>query len=152
MTAIEDLVIYGNHSPTMFSDFFNARINGKAITEVISDHAWLKETLLPTVGKRGAAILEARGVSSAGSAANALIDHVKALCTIGTALHSLAVYQDGQTYGFPEGIWASVPVRTTAYGTYAIDRSFKHNEFALGKIKATSDELVGERDLVKEML
>jgi len=152
VTAIEDLVIYGNHSPTMFSDFFNAKINGKLITEVISDHAWLKETLLPTVGKRGAAILEARGVSSAGSAANALIDHVKALCTVGTALHSLAVYQDGKTYGFPEGIWASVPVRTTAYGTYTIDRSYTHNEFALGKIKASSDELAGERELIKDML
>ena len=152
VTAIHDLVIYGNHSPSMFSDFLNGRINGKAITDVISDHAWLKETLLPTVGKRGAAIIEARGASSAASAANALIDHVKALCTISTDLHSLAVYQDGQTYGFPEGIWASVPVRTTAYGTYTIDRSFSHDEFAKAKIKASSDELAGERDLIKDML
>ena len=152
VTSVHDLVIYGNHSPTMYSDFFNAKIDGQAITDVISDHPWLKETLLPTVGKRGAAIIEARGASSAASAANALIDHVKALCTVGTTLHSLAVYQDGATYGFPEGIWASVPVRTTAYGTYAIDRSYKHNEFALGKITATSEELAGERELVKELL
>ena len=152
LSAVHDLVIYGNHSPTMFSDFFNGKIDGRLITDVITDHTWLKETLLPTVGKRGAAILEARGVSSAGSAANALIDHVKALCTVGTTLHSLAVYQDGQTYGFPEGIWASVPVRTTAYGTYTIDRSYQHNDFAKAKIKASSDELAGERDLVKELL
>ena len=152
VTAIHDLVIYGNHSPTMFSDFANARINGKPVTEVITDHAWLKESLLPTVGKRGAAIIEARGASSAFSAGNALIDHVKALSTVGTTLHSIAVYQDGQTYGFAEGIWASVPVRTTAPGTYEIDRSFKHDDFAKGKIKATNDELVGEREFVKDML
>ncbi len=152
VTAVHDLVIYGNHSPTMYSDFFNARINGKPVTEVISDHAWLKETLLPTVGKRGAAIIEARGASSAFSAGNALIDHVKALRAVGTTLHSIAVYQDGKTYGFAEGIWAGVPVRTTAEGTYEIDHSFSHNEFALGKIKATNDELVGERDVVKSLL
>jgi malate dehydrogenase len=152
VTAIHDLVIYGNHSPTMYSDFFNARINGRPVTEVITDHAWLKETLLPTVGKRGAAIIEARGASSAFSAANALIDHVKALSTVGTDLHSIAVYQDGSNYGFAEGIWASVPVRTTALGTYAIDRSYSHNEFALAKLKATNDELTGERDVVRELL
>jgi malate dehydrogenase len=77
---------------------------------------------------------------------------VKALRAVGTTLHSIAVYQDGKTYGFAEGIWASVPVRTTAEGTYAIDHSFSHNEFAQAKIKATNDELVGERDVVKSML
>jgi malate dehydrogenase len=152
VTAIHDLVIYGNHSPTMFSDFTNAKINGVPVTTVITDHAWLKDTLLPTVGKRGAAIIEARGASSAFSAGNALIDHVKALSTVGTTLHSIAVYQDGKTYGFAEGIWASVPVRTTAPGTYAIDRSFSHDDFAKAKIKASNDELVGERDTVKELL
>jgi malate dehydrogenase len=152
ITAIHDLVIYGNHSPTMYSDFANAKINGIPVPQLITDHAWLKETLLPTVGKRGAAIIEARGASSACSAANALIDHVKALSTVGTTLHSIAVYQDGKTYGFAEGIWASVPVRTTAPGTYAIDYSFSHDDFAKSKIKATNDELVGERDTVKELL
>ncbi len=152
VTAVHDLVIYGNHSPTMYSDFFNARINGVPVTQAIADHAWLKDTLLPTVGKRGAAIIEARGASSACSAANALIDHVKALRTVGPALHSLAVWQDGRTYGFAEGLWASVPVRTVAEGVYAIDRSFAHNDFALGKLKATNDELAGERDTVKDLL
>ncbi len=151
VTAIHDLVIYGNHSPTMFPDFANARINGAKVTDVITDAAWLKETFIPTVGKRGAAIIEARGVSSAASAANALIDHVKALSAVSTALHSIAVHSDG-SYGFAEGIWASVPVRTTAPGTYAVDRSFTHDDFAKAKIKATNDELVGEREIVRELL
>jgi malate dehydrogenase len=135
----------------MFPDFGNAKINGKKVTDVISDHAWLKETFIPTVGKRGAAIIEARGVSSAASAANALIDHVKALVTPGDTLHSIAVYSDG-TYGFSEGIWAGMPVRTTTAGSYAIDKSFAHDDFAKGKIAATNAELVGERDTVKELL
>ncbi|MEK7414891.1 MAG: malate dehydrogenase, partial [Planctomycetota bacterium] len=151
ITAIHDLVIYGNHSPTMFPDFYNARINGVPITKIITDEAWLKDTFVPTVGKRGAAIIEARGVSSATSAANALINHVQALNTVGTALHSIAIESDG-SYGFTPGVWASVPVRTTAPGEYQVDKSFSHGEWAKGKIKATNDELVGERELVKDML
>jgi malate dehydrogenase len=151
VTAVSNCIVFGNHSPTMFPDFGNAKINGKKVTDVISDHAWLKETFIPTVGKRGAAIIEARGVSSAASAANALIDHVKALVTPGDTLHSIAVYSDG-TYGFSEGIWAGMPVRTTTAGSYAIDKSFAHDDFAKGKIAATNAELVGERDTVKELL
>jgi malate dehydrogenase len=151
LTAVHDLVIFGNHSPTMYPDFFNGRINGRPITEVISDQEWLKTAFCSTVGKRGAAIIEARGASSAFSAANALIDHVKALCTVGTTLHSVALRSDG-SYGFAEGVWASVPVRTTAYGTYTVDKSFVQNDFGKSKIKATNDELVGERDTVKELL
>ncbi len=100
---------------------------------MITDGAWLRDTFIPTVGKRGAEIIAARGVSSAGSAANALIDHVKALTTVGPTLHSIAVYSDG-SYGFAEGIWAGMPVRTTAPGTYTVDKSFTHDEFAKGKI------------------
>jgi malate dehydrogenase len=151
LTAVHDLVIFGNHSPTMYPDFYNGRINGRPITEVISDQEWLKTAFCSTVGKRGAAIIEARGASSAFSAANALIDHVKALCTVGTTLHSVALRSDG-SYGFAEGVWASVPVRTTAYGTYTVDKSFAQNDFGKSKIKATNDELVGERDTVKELL
>jgi malate dehydrogenase len=151
VTAVSNCIVFGNHSPTMFPDFGNTKINGKKVTDVISDHAWLKETFIPTVGKRGAAIIEARGVSSAASAANALIDHVKALVTPGDTLHSIAVYSDG-TYGFSEGIWAGMPVRTTTAGSYAIDKSFAHDDFAKGKIAATNAELVGERDTVKELL
>jgi len=151
VTAVSDCIVFGNHSPTMFPDFANAKINGKKVTDVITDHAWLKDTFIPTVGKRGAAIIEARGVSSATSAANALIDHVKALSTVGNTLHSIAVYSDG-SYGFASGIWASVPVKTVAPGTYEVVKGFQHNAFAQGKIKATNDELVGERDVVKDML
>jgi malate dehydrogenase len=151
VTTVSDVIVYGNHSPTMFPDFANGKIGGKPVTQVITDGAWLRDTFIPTVGKRGAEIIAARGVSSAGSAANALIDHVKALTTVGPTLHSIAVYSDG-SYGFAEGIWAGMPVRTTAPGTYTVDKSFTHDEFAKGKIAATNAELVGERDLVKELL
>ena len=151
VTDVERLIIFGNHSPTMFADFTNGTVNGTPITEAITDHAWLREEFLPTVGKRGAAIIDARGLSSAASAANALIDHVKALTTPSDTLHSIAVRSDGN-YGFAEGVWASVPVRTTAPGEYAVDTGFVHDEFAKGKIALTNDELVGERETVAEML
>jgi malate dehydrogenase len=151
VTAVSEIIIYGNHSPTMYPDFFNAKINGKPVTSVISDDAWLRDGFLSTVGKRGAAIIEARGLSSAASAANALIDHVKALVTVGPTLYSASVHSDG-SYGFAQGVWASVPMRTTAPGSFAIDKSIKLNDFAAGKIAATNAELVSERDAVKDML
>ena len=115
VTEITDLIIYGNHSPTMYPDFYNAKIGGKAVIEVITDIDWLQNTFVPTVGKRGAAIIAARGLSSAASAANALIDHVRSLHTPSDTMHSICIQSDG-SYGFAEGIWASVPVRTTAPG------------------------------------
>jgi malate dehydrogenase len=152
VTEVEDIIIFGNHSPTMFADFTNARIGGRPVREVIDDAAWLEGEFLPTVGKRGAAIIDARGLSSAASAANAALDHVRALDTPGEALHSMAVRSDG-SYGFDEGVWASVPVRTTAPGTFEIVREgFEHDEFARAKIAATNAELVEERETVKEML
>ena len=151
VTDISDLIIYGNHSPTMYPDFYNAKIGGKAVTDVISDSAWLQDTFIPTVGKRGAAIIEARGLSSAGSAANALIDHVRSLVTVSDTIHSIAVCSDG-SYGFSEGIWASVPVKTTAVGTYEVIQGYEQNAFAQEKIAATNAELVGERETVAELL
>ncbi len=148
---VENIIIFGNHSPTMYADFENATISGKPAVDVVSDDAWLKEEFLPTVGKRGAAIIEARGLSSAASAANAAIDHVKSLATPGGPLHSIAVRSDGN-YGFAEGIWASVPVTTTGVGTYQVDTSFQHSEFAVGKLGVTNGELVEERDTVSSML
>ena len=149
---VEDIIVFGNHSPTMFADFTNARINGRPAREVIGDDAWLENDFLPTVGKRGAAIIAARGLSSAASAANAAIDHVRSLNTPGPALHSMAVRSDG-SYGFTEGVWASVPVRTTAPGTYEVVREgFEHDDFAKEKIRITDAELVEERETVKEML
>ncbi|MEM1059672.1 MAG: malate dehydrogenase [Verrucomicrobiota bacterium] len=150
VSDVTDIYIYGNHSPTMFADYTHAKIGGQPVTEVITDQAWLEETFLPTVGKRGAAIIASRGSSSAASAGNALIDHVKDLATPG-AVHSIACCSDG-SYGFTEGIWAGVPVKTTSPGSYEVLTSFEMNAFAEGKIKITNDELVGERDTVSEML
>jgi malate dehydrogenase len=147
---VSELFIYGNHSPTMFADFTHAKIGGKAAAEVIGDEAWLKNEYLPTVGKRGAAIIEARGQSSAASAANALIDHVRDLNTVG-AIHSVAVNSEGR-YGFAEGVWAGMPVKTTAPGAYEVITSYEMDEFAKSKIAITNDELAGERDTVKDML
>ncbi len=152
VTDVEDIIIFGNHSPTMFADFTNARIGGRPAREVIGDDPWLQGEFLSTVGKRGAAVIDARGLSSAASAANAAIDHVRSLRTPGGTLHSVAVRSDG-SYGFDEGVWASVPVRTTAPGEYEIVREgFEHDDFARAKIAATNAELVEERDTVKAML
>jgi len=146
---VSDLFIYGNHSPTMFADFTHAKIGGKPAAEVIGDDAWLKNEYLPTVGKRGAAIIDARGQSSAASAANALVDHVRDLTTPGK-VHSVAVASEGR-YGFDPGVWAGMPVKTTATGHEVID-SYEMNDFAKSKIALTNAELVGERDTVKDML
>jgi len=146
---VSELFIYGNHSPTMFADFTHAKIGGKDAASVIGDKAWLENEYLPTVGKRGAAIIDARGQSSAASAANALVDHVRDLTTPG-AIHSVAINSEGR-YGFSEGVWAGVPVKTTATG-YEVITSYEMDDFAKSKIKITNDELVGERDTVKDML
>jgi malate dehydrogenase len=147
--AVTDLYIYGNHSPTMFADFTHAKIGGKDAASVIGDEAWLKTDFLPAVGKRGAAIIEARGLSSAASAANALVDHVRDLITPGK-VHSVAVSSEGR-YGFAPGVWAGMPVRTTATGYEVID-TFAMDDFAKSKIALTNDELVGERETIKDLL
>ena len=149
ITEVSDLYIYGNHSPTMFADFTHARIGGKPVTSVITDEAWLKTEFLPAVGKRGAAIIEARGLSSAASAANALVDHVRDLTTPGLT-HSVAVASQGR-YGFAEGIWAGMPVTTTATG-YDVVTTYEMDDFAKSKIALTNDELVGERETIKDLL
>jgi malate dehydrogenase len=146
---VTDLYIYGNHSPTMFADFTHAKIGGKDAASVIGDEAWLKNDFLPAVGKRGAAIIEARGLSSAASAANALVDHVRDLVTPGK-VHSVAVSSEGR-YGFAPGVWAGMPVRTTATG-YEVIETFAMDDFAKSKIGLTNDELVGERETIKDLL
>jgi malate dehydrogenase len=149
VTEVSDIYIYGNHSPTMFADFTHAKIGGKSAAQVIGDEAWLKNEFLPTVGKRGAAVIEARGASSAGAAANALIDHVRDLRTPGK-VSAVAVPSQGR-YGFADGVWAGMPVKASAEGWEAVT-SFEMDDFAKSKIAITNDELVGERDTVKEML
>lgn len=149
-TAVSDVYIFGNHSPTMFSAFHLAKINGQPVPQVITDSAWLQGPLQETVGKRGAAVIAARGSSSAASAANALVDHVRGLVTPGT-VHSVAVKSNGE-YGFDPDVWAGMPVRTTAPGVYEVIKGLPMDEFGRSKIAKTNQELVEERNTVKDML
>lgn len=150
LTSVRDIFIYGNHSPTMFPAFAHATINGKPATSVINDSAWLRGPFCETVGKRGAAIIAARGASSAASAANALVDHVRSLVTPG-AIHSVAVKSNG-AYGFDPNVWAGMPVRTTTPGSYEVIQGYSMDDFAKSKIAATNKELVDERAMVVDML
>ena len=146
---ITKMTIWGNHSSTQYPDVFHAKVSGQDAGPLV-DQAWVENTFIPQVAKRGAAIIEARGQSSAASAANALIDHVRDLVTPGK-VHSVAVNSEGR-YGFAEGVWAGMPVKTTAPGAYEVVTSYEMDEFAKSKIALTNDELVGERDTVKDML
>ena len=150
LTAVKDIFIYGNHSPTMFPAFKHATIGGKSAVEVIGDKDWLRGPFCETVGKRGAAIIAARGLSSAASAANALVDHVRSLVTPG-AIHSVAIKSQGR-YGFDANVWAGMPVRTTTPGSYEIIEGYEMCDFAKSKIAATNQELVEERAAVLEMI
>src|SRR5215217_6575125 len=147
---VSEVFIFGNHSPTMFSAFHLAKINGRPATEKIGHHDWLQKDLQETVGKRGAAIIAARGASSAASAANALVDHVHDLMTPGK-IHSVAVKSNGE-YGFDPEVWAGMPVKTTSPGTYEVIKGLPLDDFAKSKIAATNKELVEERETVKSML
>ncbi len=150
LTAVKDIFIYGNHSPTMFPAFAHASIDGKPAPAVINDAAWLQGPFCETVGKRGAAIIAARGASSAASAANALVDHVRDLVTPG-AIHSVAIKSNG-AYGFDPEVWAGMPVRTTTPGSYEVITGYAMDDFAKSKIAATNKELVDERSFVAEMI
>ncbi|HEY5552583.1 MAG TPA: malate dehydrogenase [Opitutaceae bacterium] len=150
LTAVKDIFIYGNHSPTMFPAFAHATIAGKPAASVIADDAWLQGPFCETVGKRGAAIIAARGASSAASAANALVDHVRDMMSPG-AIHSVAV-KSGGAYGFDPAVWAGMPVRTIARGKVEPITNYSMDEFARLKIAATNKELVDERSFVAEML
>jgi malate dehydrogenase len=150
LTAVKDIFIYGNHSPTMFPAFAHATIGGKPAIDVINNKEWLTGPFLETVGKRGAAIIAARGLSSAASAANALVDHVHSLVTPG-AIHSLAVKSEGR-YGFDPEVWAGMPVRTTTPGSYEVITGYEMCEFAKSKIALTNKELVDERAAVIDMI
>ena len=149
-TDVEGLYIFGNHSPTMFPAFHLATVGGRPVPAAVGDDAWLTDTFCPTVGKRGAAIIAARGSSSAASAANALVDHVRDLSTPG-AVHSVAVKSRG-AYGFHPDVWAGVPVKTTAPGAYEVVEGLDMDGFARGMIEKTNAELVSERETVAELL
>ncbi|MCW2916460.1 MAG: malate dehydrogenase [Actinomycetia bacterium] len=151
VTDIKRLTIWGNHSATQYPDIFHAEINGKNAAEVVDDQEWLAGTFIPTVAKRGAAIIEARGASSAASAASAAINHVHTWVN-GTAegdWTSMAVVSDG-SYGVPEGLVSSFPV-TTSGGTWEIVQGLEINDFSRGLIDASVAELSEERDAVRKL-
>ena len=149
LTTVKNIFIYGNHSPTMFPAFAHATIDGQPATSVITDSAWLQGPFCETVGKRGAAIIAARGASSAASAANALVDHVRSLVTPGV-VHSIAVKANG-AYGFDANVWAGMPVRTTTPGSYEVITGYAMDDFAQSMLAATNQELVDERAFVADM-
>ena len=149
--TIEKLIVWGNHSPTMYPDYRFATIGGTPAPTVVNDQEWYRNTFLPTVGKRGAAIIEARGLSSAASAANAAIDHIRdwVLGTSGKWV-TMGVPSDG-SYGIPESVMYGVPV-TCANGTYTVIKGLEIDEFSRGKMDATLKELEEERAGVAHLL
>jgi malate dehydrogenase len=148
---VTNLTIWGNHSATQYPDFYNAKIGGKAVTDVISDHDWLKGDFISTVQQRGAAIIKARGLSSAASAANAACDTVRSLSSATPAgdWTSVAVCSDG-SYGVEKGIMSSFPIRTDGTN-WEIVQGVQVNEFSQGRIDATVAELSEERAAVTEL-
>jgi malate dehydrogenase len=146
---INDLVVWGNHSPTMFPDLFNATVNGKKAVEAVDDMAWYENEYLPRVGKRGAEIIEARGASSAASAASAAIDHVQNWVMGSDGLRSMAVWTSGQ-YGIEEGLICSMPCRCEG-GDYKVEEGLEVGEFAQSKIDITVNELKEEREAVRKL-
>jgi malate dehydrogenase len=151
--SISNMAIWGNHSSTMVPDFENALIDGKPLTSVITDRKWLETDFFTTVQKRGAAIIDARGKSSAASAASAAIDHVKRLSTPTKKgeFFSAAVPSNGKHYGIPAGLMFSLPLRSN--GTdWEVVEGIKLSSFAQAKVKLTTDELLQEREVVKDLL
>ncbi len=151
VSELKKLTIWGNHSATQYPDIFHAEVAGKNAAEVVNDEQWLADTFIPTVAKRGAAIIEARGASSAASAANAAIDHVHTWVN-GTAAGdwtSMGIPSDG-SYGVPEGLISSFPV-ICKDGKYEIVQGLEINDFSRARIDASVQELKEERDAVREL-
>jgi malate dehydrogenase len=151
VSSLKNLVVWGNHSPTMYADYRFVTSNGDKVKGLINDDAWNKDVFLPTVGKRGAAIIEARGLSSAASAANAAIDHIRdwVLGSNGKWV-TMGVPSDG-SYGIPEGIIYGFPT-TTENGEYKIVQGLEIDEFSRDRMTKTLNELLEERDGVKDLL
>jgi malate dehydrogenase len=149
--AIEKLAVWGNHSPTMYPDYRFATVGGQGVKAMINDEAWNRDVFLPTVGKRGAAIIEARGLSSAASAANAAIDHIHdwVMGTSGKWV-TMGIASDG-SYGIPEGVMYGFPV-TCANGSYEIVKGLEIDAFSRERMDGTLKELLDEREGVKHLL
>jgi malate dehydrogenase len=152
VTAVTNMTIWGNHSATQYPDFYNAKINGRGANEVIGDEKWLKETFIQTVQQRGAAIIKARGLSSAASAANAVVDTVRSLITDTPKedWHSVALCSTGE-YGVENGLICSFPVQVKN-GRAQVLQNVPINEFSRGKIDASVNELKEEKSLVSDLL
>lgn len=152
VTAVTNMCVWGNHSATQYPDFTNAKINGEPATNVIKDQEWLEDNFLKTVQQRGAAIIKARGASSAASAANAVVDSVVSTInpTSGGDYHSLCLCSDG-SYGVEEGLISSFPTRNIG-GQLDIVQGVQLNAFSQGKLDNTVNELKEERDMVKDLL
>ena len=151
VSSIEKLFVWGNHSPTMYADYRYATIDGKSVKDMINDPVWNNDVFLPTVGKRGAAIIEARGLSSAASAAGAAIDHVRDwLLGSNGKIVTMGIPSNGD-YGIPQDVMFGFPV-TTANGKYEVVKGLEIDEYSQGKIKITLDELEGERAGVQHLL
>jgi malate dehydrogenase len=150
--SVTNMTIWGNHSSTQYPDFYNARIDNRPANEVIGDEKWLKEEFIATVQQRGAAVIKARGLSSAGSAANAVIDTVFSLTndTPGNDWHSVAVCSDG-SYDVEKGLISSFPVRVRG-GKWEIVQGVPINDFSRSKIDASAAELKEEKSLVAELI
>ena len=151
VTAVSKMTIWGNHSTTQYPDLFHCEVDGRNAYEAVGDHAWVEETFIPTVAKRGAAIIQARGASSAASAANAAIDHVRdwVLGTPEGDWVSMSVVSDG-SYGIPEGLISSFPA-TAAGGSWQIVQGLDIDDFSRSKIDGSAGELGEERDAVREL-
>ena len=151
VSDVKMMTIWGNHSTTQYPDLFHAEVAGKNAYEAVGDHEWVDTVFIPTVAKRGAAIIEARGASSAASAANAAVDHIRSwtLGTPGDDWVSMAIPSDG-SYGVPEGLISSFPV-TCSGGEYEIVPELEIDEYSRGKIDASVSELLAERDEVKTL-
>jgi malate dehydrogenase len=151
VTAVTQMTIWGNHSATQYPDFYNAKINGQAANEVITDQAWLQNDFIPMIQQRGAAVIKARGASSAASAANAALMSVHHLVhdTAQGETFSVARCSEGE-YGVDEGLIFSVPCRTEG-GKLKVITGLTHNEFGQNKFNMTLDELRKERDAVKAL-
>ncbi len=152
VAGVKNLAIWGNHSSTQFPDFSNATIDGKPVTAVISDQEWLRGAFLTTVQKRGAAVIEARGASSAASAANAAIDTVVSLTTPTAAddCVSVGVTSNGE-YDVPDGLTFGFPIHADGAGSWKVKEGFKLDDFANDKLRVTTEELMSERDEVRAL-
>ncbi len=151
---VRNLAIWGNHSSTQFPDVYHATIGGEAAGQVINDDEWIRGEFLTTVQQRGAAIIKARGQSSAASAANAVVDTVRNITQPTGEQFSVAIPSPGgaSAYGVPEGLVFGYPVRASGPGRVSIGQGIEHGEWAQSKIQATLDELLGEREAVKDLL